>query len=126
VVALAAVKMAGSAIVKVAKSYTHIVQRRCRNGDGQADAKDGVRHSQRPDVARLKEDKARSQPPQQSQQRQNRVGQMRRREDDCRRNSGVCGAGDQANQAGKKITLQQKLLRQRPDSVSAEREYPLN
>jgi len=126
VVALAAVKMARCAIVEIAQTNAHIVQHGCRDGDGHADAEDGVRHSQRPDVARLKEDKAGSQTPQQSQQRQNRIGQMRSGKDDggCHRGHGC--AGDQANQASEKITLQQKLLRQRPDSVSAEREYPLN
>jgi membrane protease YdiL (CAAX protease family) len=126
VVALVAVKMVRRAIVEIAEADAHIMQHGYRNGDGDANAEDCVRHGQRPDVTRLEKDEACSQPPAQSQQGQDRIGQVRCRKDDSRRHRGHGCAGHQANEASEKIALQQELLRHRPDRVATEREYPLD
>ena len=94
-------------VVDVAEPDVHVVEDGCGNGDGDADAEDGMGDGERIDVARANEDETGRQSPDQREGCEDRVGQMRERKDDSTEGRGNVGVGENAQQARKKISLQQ-------------------
>src|SRR5580692_729298 len=124
VVALVPV-MLRRAIAQITEADAHVVDGRRGHGDGDGDSEDGVGHGQRPEIARFEKDEAGGEPPDQREHSEDRVGKVREREDKGGRRRSQRGAGNQPNEARQKVSLQQKLLGERPDGVAAEGQYPL-
>jgi hypothetical protein len=64
-------------VAEITKAHAHVPHHRTGNGDGNADAKDGVRDGERIQVPVAKKNQAGGESPNECQRRQDRIGQMR-------------------------------------------------
>ena len=112
------VVMASVRVGEVAQADAHVVIDRSGNGDGNRDPQDGVRNAKRIEIAIANKKEARGYAPDQSDRREDGIGQMRQSEDACRRKRRLRRPREDFQEAQEKEALQQELLNQGPDGVS--------
>jgi hypothetical protein len=119
-VVLAEVMGVVSMIVQVSEADAHVVIQWAGDGDGHADAEDGVGDGQRIEVAIAQKEKAGGETPHRCDGREDGVGQVGEREHGGGGDDGSGGGGEQAEESEEKDVLEEKLLHTGPDSIAPE------
>lgn len=108
-----------AAVSQVAEAHAHVVGERTGQGDGEADAKDGVGERKGVQIAVVQEEQAGNEPPDQRHRGQDGAGHVGEREDGCGGERGERGPPRQKPQKTyQEDVLQEELLEERPEGIS--------
>ena len=105
------------AVGEVAEADAHVVVDGAGNGDGYADAQDGVADGGDVDVAVVQKDQAGGASPEQRKRREDWIGQVRAGEERGGGEQGDDGPPNEPQQAQQEEVEEQELLQEGPDGV---------